>query len=42
MPRSSPPADPAADINGDGTVDVFDLVLVGTNFGQTAPVPWPD
>ena len=32
--------DGRADINGDGKVDIFDLVLVGYNFNATAPVPW--
>jgi len=31
-------ADPGADINGDGVVDLFDLVLIGINFGRTGPV----
>jgi hypothetical protein len=31
-------ADPGADINGDGTVNLFDLVLIGVNFGQLGPV----
>jgi hypothetical protein len=31
-------ADPGADINGDGVVNLFDLVLIGINFGQTGPV----
>jgi hypothetical protein len=34
-------SDPQADINGDGKVDIRDLVLVGMNLGKTAPVPWP-
>ena len=29
-----------ADINDDGKVDIFDLVLVGYNFNETAPVTW--
>jgi hypothetical protein len=37
---SEPPSDPAADINGDNRVDVFDLTLVGGNYGLAAPVPW--
>jgi hypothetical protein len=31
-------ADPTADVNGDGIVNIFDLVLIGTNFGQTGPI----
>ncbi len=38
---SVPPADSEADINGDGLVDIYDLVLVGINFGKRAPSPWP-
>lgn len=30
-----------ADINEDNVVNIFDLVLVGTNFYKQAPVPWP-
>ena len=30
-----------ADINEDGYVDILDLVLVGYNFNETAPVVWP-
>ncbi|MBC7234664.1 MAG: immune inhibitor A [Chloroflexi bacterium] len=32
--------DGRADITNDGRVDIFDLVLVGYNFNETAPVPW--
>jgi hypothetical protein len=31
-------ADPGADINGDGVVNLFDLVLIGINFGRAGPV----
>ena len=31
----------AADINGDGIVSIFDLVMVGANFGKAEPSPWP-
>ena len=31
-------ADPDADINDDGVVNLFDLVLIGANFGQVGPV----
>jgi len=27
-----------ADVNGDGIVDIFDIVLIGKNFGQTGPI----
>ena len=39
--RSVPPGDPRADTNSDATVDIFDLVLVGTNFTKAAAGPWP-
>ncbi len=32
--------DGRADINNSGEVDIFDLVLVGYNFNETAPIPW--
>ena len=32
-----PPHPPAADINGDGRVDVFDLAIVGLHLGETLP-----
>ena len=32
-------SDGTSDINGDGLVDIFDLVLVGRNFGKTSS-PW--
>ncbi|MBT9143879.1 MAG: hypothetical protein DDT29_02293 [Dehalococcoidia bacterium] len=32
--NTSPPTDPAADLNQDGIVDIFDLVRVGRNFGK--------
>jgi hypothetical protein len=31
-------ADPDADINADGTVNLFDLVLIGVNFGMSGPI----
>lgn len=31
-------ADPTADVNGDGTVNLFDLVLIGVNFGTVGPI----
>ena len=31
---------PEADINQTGCVDVFDLVLVGINYGLTGPTDW--
>jgi hypothetical protein len=31
-------ADPRGDVNGDGAVNIFDLVLIGVNFGQTGPI----
>ena len=31
-------ADPGADINDDGVVNLFDLVLIGANFGQVGPI----
>ncbi len=33
------PPRPEADVNGDGVVDVHDLVVVAANFGQTGPNP---
>jgi hypothetical protein len=34
--------DPRADLNGDGVVDILDLVLAAVNFGQTTtPTPIP-
>jgi len=30
-----------SDINEDDNVNIFDLVLVGNNFGKLAPSPWP-
>jgi hypothetical protein len=30
-----------ADINGDGLVNLFDLVLAGLNASLTGPIPWP-
>lgn len=30
--------DPTADVNADGVVNLFDLVLIGVNFGQTGPI----
>ncbi len=32
---------PEADINETGCVDLFDLVLVGVNYGMTGPTSWP-
>ncbi len=33
--NTSPPVDDRADINADGTVDIYDLVLIGKRFGKT-------
>jgi len=33
-------SDLLADINLDGVVDIFDLVLVSINFGETGPQEW--
>jgi hypothetical protein len=32
----SPPKESRADVNNDGTVDISDLVLVGSHFGEKA------
>ncbi|RME44150.1 MAG: hypothetical protein D6791_13815 [Chloroflexi bacterium] len=37
-----PAFDDRADLNGSGCVDVFDLVLVGGNYGQAGPTAWPE
>ena len=33
-------ADPIADLNGSGHIDIGDIVLVGANFGQPCPQAW--
>jgi hypothetical protein len=33
-------ATPAWDVNGDGEIDVFDMVLVGNHFGETGTPGW--
>jgi hypothetical protein len=33
--------DPAADVNADACVDVYDLALAGANFGRAGPTLWP-
>jgi hypothetical protein len=33
--------DEKADINDDGTINIQDIVLGGSNYLQTSPVPWP-
>jgi len=37
---SSPTSDPRADINGNGRVDIYDLVMVGANLDQRCPGLW--
>jgi hypothetical protein len=37
---SSPPSDPLADINDDGTVNILDASLLGGNWHKCSPVPW--
>jgi hypothetical protein len=37
---SSPPADVRADINGNGAVDIYDLVMVGVNLGKECATLW--
>ena len=37
---TSPPSNPAADINDDNTVNILDAVLLGENWEQSSPVPW--
>ena len=29
------------DMNGDGRVDILDILAIASNFGQTSPIPWP-
>jgi hypothetical protein len=36
---SAPPSDLSGDVNGDGCVNIFDLVAVGSQFGSTSPTP---
>jgi hypothetical protein len=31
---------PAGDLTGDGTINIFDLTIVGGNFSKSAPQPW--
>ena len=38
---NSPPADPRADINDDGTVNILDAALLGGNWHKCSPVTWP-
>lgn len=35
-----PESNPAADLNDDGQVNVFDLILMAVNFGATSPTTW--
>jgi hypothetical protein len=35
-----PASNPAADLNDDAAVNVFDLILMSVNFGATAPTVW--
>ena len=35
--EDSPNWNPSRDLNQDGIVDIYDLVLVGVNFGKTSP-----
>jgi hypothetical protein len=37
---SSPPTDVRADLNGNGAVDIYDLVMVGLNLNKVCPAPW--
>ena len=37
--NGQPNFDPEADINGDGVIDIFDLVMIGTNFGCSLTDP---
>jgi hypothetical protein len=37
---TSPPSDPHRNIDGDGGVDILDLVLVSANFKKSGPVLW--
>lgn len=34
---SDPNWDVRADVNSDGLVDIFDIVVLGIHFGETAP-----
>jgi len=36
-PPGTQPYKPNADINGDGRIDIFDLVAIAINFGETEP-----
>jgi hypothetical protein len=36
----TPPAGSGVDINGNGVVDIFDLVMVGVNFDKACPGVW--
>jgi hypothetical protein len=38
---TSPPSNPAADVNDSGNVDILDAILVGQNWWKSSPVPWP-
>jgi PKD repeat protein len=40
MYGQTPPVDPRADINADGSCNLVDLVLVGSNYGKVGPTNW--
>lgn len=37
--NTRPPINPAADLNGDGIVNIFDLAMVGLNYGKRTQQP---